>query len=60
VVVSKSNAESGSSEEEQTENRKTQDEGDLEDSEGEEENRAPELKKLPVSGVIVFKMNVEL
>jgi hypothetical protein len=49
MVVSKSNAESGSSEEEQTENRRSQEEGALEASEGEEENRAPELKKLPVS-----------
>jgi hypothetical protein len=49
VVVSKSNAESGSSEEEQAENRRSQDEGALEASEGEDENRAPELKKLPVS-----------
>lgn len=50
MAVSKNNAESGSSEEEQTKNCSSKDEGALEDSEGEEENRAPELKKLPVSG----------
>jgi hypothetical protein len=49
VVVSKSNTESGSSEEEQTENRRSQEKEAKEASEGEEENRAPELKKMPVS-----------
>jgi hypothetical protein len=48
VVIGKRNPELGSSEEEQSDNRRPQNEGAVEDSDGDEENRAPEVRKLPV------------